>query len=140
MPGPKLRIAVAMSCLMALVLAPHPSRGEIYTWTDASGHSHYTQDLQGVPAEHRAAARERASASPTPSKVQTFSTSPAAPAPGAVRRAALRKSAGSAGRTHRHSAGKTTLAVMDQRTVFQIGCALEPDGHGRQRPIRPAGC
>ena len=122
MPGPKLRIAVAMSCLMALVLAPHPSRGEIYTWTDASGHSHYTQDLQGVPAEHRAAARERASASPTPSKVQTFSTSPAAPAPGAVRRAALRKSAGSAGRTHRipvdrAGTGMMVLVRINGRTV-----------------------
>lgn len=115
----KLRIAVATACLLVIALAPDPSRGEIYTWTDASGHSHYTQDLQSVPAEQRAAARERASASPTPSKVQTFSASPAAPAPGAVRRSASRSSAG---RTHRipvdrAGTGMMVLVRINGRTV-----------------------
>jgi clan AA aspartic protease (TIGR02281 family) len=96
-----LRIAIAAACLVSVVVAPVPSRGEIYTWTDAGGHSHYTQDLQSVPAEHRADARERASASPTPSKVQTFSNAPAAPAPVAGRRSAARRIGGRGGRVHR---------------------------------------
>lgn len=97
----KLRIRIATACLVSAVVSPHPSRGEIYTWTDAGGHSHYTQDLQSVPSEHRADARERASASPTPSKVQTFSNAPVAPAPSLGRRSAARRTGGSGGRVHR---------------------------------------
>ncbi len=97
----QLRIAIVTACLVCAVAAPEPSRGEIYTWTDADGHAHYTQDLQGVPAEHRVDARERANASPTPNKVQSFSNAPAAPAPSGGRRSAARRLNGSAGRVHR---------------------------------------
>jgi aspartyl protease family protein len=94
-------VAIGVSMLISVAVAPHTSRGEIYTWTDAAGHSHYTQDLQSVPAEQRGDARQRANESLMPSKVQTFSNAPAAPAPGSGRRVAARRSAGSAGRVHR---------------------------------------
>ena len=97
----RLCIAMAATCLFSAIAAPHPSRGEIYTWTDAGGHAHYTQDLQSVPAEQRADARERASAPPTPSKVQTFSNAPAAPAPGSGPRSAARRTGEGGGRVHR---------------------------------------
>jgi clan AA aspartic protease (TIGR02281 family) len=87
--------------LVSAAVAPNTSRGEIYTWTDADGHSHFTQDLQSVPAEHRGDARRRANETETPSKVQTFSNAPAAPSPSVGRRVAARRSAGSGGRVHR---------------------------------------
>ena len=71
--------------LAAVVLAvANPARGEIYRWTDAQGRIHFTERIDQVPAEHRAAARERAAAS-APDRVHTYSGSasdaPAAPAP-----------------------------------------------------------
>ena len=101
MPRPRLYAAIALSMLLAAAVAPNASRGEIYTWTDAAGHSHYTQDLQGVPAEQRGEARRRANEQATPSKVQTFSNAPAAPAPGSGRRAAVRRNVAGGGRVHR---------------------------------------
>lgn len=85
--------------LAAAALAIPGARAEIYTWTDAEGDVHYTQDLQGVPADQRAGARRRAAESEAaPSKVQGFES---APAP----RTASRRLGGaglrSAGRVHR---------------------------------------
>lgn len=86
----------------ALLATAAPSaRGEIYRWTDADGRVHYTQDLQGVPPEHRAAARERAGAADGPSRVQTFSSEPAAQAPSAPRRRAFASGARGERRVHR---------------------------------------
>ena len=118
----RLRIAIVVTCFLGAVVAPVPSRGEIYTWTDAGGHAHYTQDLQSVPAEHRADARERASASPTPSKVQSFSNAPAAPAPSAGRRPAARPMRGRRGRVHhipveRAGTGMMVMVRINGRTV-----------------------
>jgi clan AA aspartic protease (TIGR02281 family) len=97
----RLRIAMGVAMVFGVAALAQPGRGEIYTWTDASGRSHFTQDLQSVPPEHRGAARARANQAETPSKVQGFATVPAAPAPSAARRSAMRRSAGRAGRVHR---------------------------------------
>jgi clan AA aspartic protease (TIGR02281 family) len=95
------RIAIGLAGSIGVALLAAPGQSEIYTWTDADGRSHYTQDLQGVPPEHRGAARERANQAETPSKVQTYSNSPAAPAPGAARRAMARRASSGGGRVHR---------------------------------------
>ena len=122
MPRPRMCVAIAFSMLVSVALAPNTSRGEIYTWTDADGHSHYTQDLQSVPAEHRGDARRRANETATPSKVQTFSSAPAAPAPSAGRRVAARRSAGSGGRVHhipveRAGTGMIVMVRINGRAV-----------------------
>jgi aspartyl protease family protein len=101
MQGSRLRISIGLAGLLGAALLAQPGQSEIYTWTDADGRSHYTQDLQGVPPEHRGAARERANQAETPSKVQTFSNAPAAPAPGAARRAMARRASSGGGRVHR---------------------------------------
>jgi len=125
MPRPRLCVAIGLSMLVSGAVAPNTSRGEIYTWTDAAGHSHYTQDLQSVPAEHRGAARQRANEGAAPSRVQTFSSAPAAPAPGAGHRAAARRrvaSARSRGRVHhiavdRAGTGMIVLVRINGRAV-----------------------
>ena len=61
--------------LAAVVLAvADPARGEIYRWTDAEGRIHFTENLDRVPAEHRAAAREGAAAGAS-GRVHTYSGS-----------------------------------------------------------------
>lgn len=61
----------------AAAFALSSAQAEIYTWTDAEGQLHYTQDLQGVPAGARADARRRAAeAEAAPSKVQGFESLP----------------------------------------------------------------
>jgi clan AA aspartic protease (TIGR02281 family) len=83
--------------LVAVLVAPG-ARAEIYSWTDSEGRTHYTQDLQGVPPEHRGPARERALEDDGPSRVQGFESPPAAVArPRGVQRALA---AGGPGRTH----------------------------------------
>lgn len=68
--------------LAAVALSIPSAHAEIYTWTDAEGHVHYTQDLQAVPAGERAEARRRAAAiEAEPSKVQGFERAPAARSP-----------------------------------------------------------
>ena len=61
-----------MLFLAAVLLAmPLAVAGEIFQWTDPAGGIHFTHDLREVPADQRAAARERAQRS-TPSRLQTF--------------------------------------------------------------------
>jgi len=56
-----------------LLLAGTAARAEIYRWTDAQGHVHYTQDLSQVPGEHRTRAKEGAATrAEQPSPVQTY--------------------------------------------------------------------
>lgn len=73
----------ALGLAAVVVAVANPVRGEIYRWTDAQGRIHFTERIDQVPAEHRAAARERATAS-APDRVHTYSGSasaaPAAPA------------------------------------------------------------
>jgi clan AA aspartic protease (TIGR02281 family) len=89
--------------LAAVALAIPGAHAEIYTWTDAEGRVHYTQDLQGVPAGQRADARRRAAeAEAEPSKVQGFESAPAARAPSRTsHRAFARADSRSGGRVHR---------------------------------------
>ena len=94
------RFGMGAAILFGVAVLAQPGRGEIYTWTDGGGRSHYTQDLQSVPPEHRGAARERANQAAPPSKVQGFSAVPASPAPSAAQRA-LRRGTGGGGRVHR---------------------------------------
>ena len=44
--------------LLAISLAD-PASAEIYRWTDANGVEHFATSLDGVPPEHRAAAKAR---------------------------------------------------------------------------------
>jgi clan AA aspartic protease (TIGR02281 family) len=81
-----------------LALAAELARAEIYSWTDAEGRTHYTQDLQSVPSDQRAGARQRAGEDGGPSRLQGFESAPAAVAPRRAR--AHRASAPSPGRTH----------------------------------------
>src|SRR5512143_1989122 len=103
MRGSRFQVALVLAGAPGVGLLAQTGRGEIYTWTDAEGKSHFTQDLQSVPADQRGAARERASQTDAPRKVQTYSSAPAAPAPNAARRAAVRPTggAGGGGRVHR---------------------------------------
>jgi len=93
-----LPLAIALFGLAALPIA----RAEIYTWTDAGGQVHYAQDLQSVPADQRAAARERASAPDAePSRMQTFESAPASPGPSRSGRRAFAPSRAGGARVHR---------------------------------------
>lgn len=60
-----------LACSALLIAAVLPTRGEIYSWTDASGQVHFTEDLNRVPAPHRSTARVATSA---PSRLQTYSS------------------------------------------------------------------
>ena len=73
------------------LLASAPVSGEIYRWTDAEGRLHFTQSLDKVPPQHRAAAR-RSAQTPSAERVSTYSGSPGAAAAAAPR--ALRASGG----------------------------------------------
>ncbi len=85
----------AAAWIVALAVAgPAPGLAEIYRWTDANGTTHYTQSLDQVPPEQRAAARS--GGAPAPSRLQTYaspaSRSPsAAAAPGAALRIPFRR-------------------------------------------------
>ncbi len=69
---------------------------EIYTWTDATGRVHFTEDLSRVPAQHRPDARGNAVEEGIPGRVQTYSAPPAARAPRSAAASTPR-----VGRTHR---------------------------------------
>lgn len=78
-----------------VLLSAVGASAEIYTWTDASGRVHFTEDLSRVPAQHRPGARGTALEEGTSGRVQTYSAPPAARAPRAA------PAAGAAvGRTH----------------------------------------
>jgi aspartyl protease family protein len=68
-------IASALAC--AALAAAASAAAEVYSWTDESGRTHFTQDLSRVPPQHRAAARERAAAPADDSRIQTFASPPA---------------------------------------------------------------
>jgi clan AA aspartic protease (TIGR02281 family) len=71
-----MAVALRALALAAAVLASEvPARAEIYRWTDAKGQVHFTERIDQVPVEQRNAARERAAASPTADRVQTYSGS-----------------------------------------------------------------
>lgn len=93
------RLAIALAALA--VVTASASHGEIFSWTDAEGRVHYTQDLQSVPPQHRAAAREGAARSDEPSRVQTYESDPAAAASAAPKRRAFGSRAAGERRVHR---------------------------------------
>src|SRR5262245_39817860 len=64
----------ALGLAVVVLAVADPARGEIYRWTDAEGRVHFTEQLERVPAQHRAAAREGAAAS-APGRVHTYSGS-----------------------------------------------------------------
>ena len=70
--------------VFGLVLASAAS-AQIYRWTDAEGRLHFTQRLEQVPAQHRAAAKEGQRRESAPS---------AAPAPSAAQPTHMRRSRG----------------------------------------------
>lgn len=98
---------VLAGLLAATALAPRPSAAEIYRWTDAQGRVHFTQRLDQVPPEQRAAARaaaERRGSDP----IQTYSTpSPASAAP----RAALPR-------------GEVQIPFVPQGTLMRVDVRL----------------
>ena len=70
--------------LLLVACALLPAQGvsaEVYRWTDDEGRLHFTERIERVPREHRAAARKRASRAST-APLQTYSgAAPAARAP-----------------------------------------------------------
>jgi clan AA aspartic protease (TIGR02281 family) len=68
---------------LALLIAPLAAGAEIYQWTDEEGRIHFTQHLGQVPARHRSQAELRALAPKEAERLQTYSSPPAALAPGA---------------------------------------------------------
>lgn len=66
----------ALGLAVAVLAVADPARAEIYRWTDAEGRIHFTENLERVPAQHRAAARERAAAGGS-GRVHTYSGSAA---------------------------------------------------------------
>lgn len=82
----------SIAVVLALWLGATGVHGEIYRWTDAQGRLHFTQNLEQVPPEHRAAARTKAKAPKAPG-VQMYE-GPASPAPTTVKR--TRRRAGEA--------------------------------------------
>jgi clan AA aspartic protease (TIGR02281 family) len=69
---------------LALWLGASSASGEIYRWTDAQGRIHFTQRLDQVPVEQRAAARSKAKAG-AGAEIQTYE-GPASAAQSVVRR------------------------------------------------------
>jgi clan AA aspartic protease (TIGR02281 family) len=61
------------------VLCGAPAEADIYQWTDAEGHTHFTEHLDRVPPAQRAAAQESARPEGQRGVVQTYA-SPAPPA------------------------------------------------------------
>ncbi len=82
---PRAALATLLGVVVLLGAAPE-ALAEIYRWTDAEGHVHFTQQLSDVPpalrAEAEAAARDAAR---QPSPVQTYAAPPR-PAPAPSRR------------------------------------------------------
>ncbi len=75
-----MTLAVRVLGLAAFVLAiAAPARSEIYRWTDAAGRLHFTERIEQVPPEHRAAARESATSSRGADRVHTYSGSASDP-------------------------------------------------------------
>ena len=76
---------------LLLCAAPVPASAEIYRWTDAAGRLHFSQSLDQVPPQYRKQAKDGAEASSESSRLQTYSSGAAAPAPrGAERGGTLR--------------------------------------------------
>ena len=80
------RCALFASLLVALSGAP--ARAEIYQWTDADGHVHFTQQLDRVPAAQRESAMRSARPQGQPDALQTYE-SPASASHSSVRAARL---------------------------------------------------
>ena len=80
------RCAVFASLL--LTLSGAPARAEIYQWTDADGHVHFTQQLDSVPAAQRESAMKSARPQGQPDALQTYE-SPASASHSGVRAARL---------------------------------------------------
>ena len=77
------RIARAAPVALCLALLGAPSAwAEIYRWTDAEGRVHFTERIENVPPDQRAAAR-RGAGKPAEAQLNTYSggSAPAAPAP-----------------------------------------------------------
>ena len=55
-----MRIGWATATALLLLSGPLTAAGEIYRWTDADGRIHFTQQIDQIPAAHRARAREGA--------------------------------------------------------------------------------
>jgi clan AA aspartic protease (TIGR02281 family) len=80
-----MRRARSLGFVLLLAL-PTALSAEIYRWTDADGHVHFTQDLSRVPPAQRAQA-ERGAAAPAPVRLQTYSSPPPASRSSTSRRA-----------------------------------------------------
>ena len=72
-----IRSLAALACLLALAAV---ASAEIYRWTDANGVTHYTTDINQVPAAQRAAA----SAPRGGGSLQRVESKPRPPAPAAT--------------------------------------------------------
>ena len=78
------RITVGLAALVCVLLASGGA-ADVYRWTDADGHEHWTGKLSDVPPGARGEALDRAHES-TPSRLQTFDGPPANEVPTGSRR------------------------------------------------------
>jgi clan AA aspartic protease (TIGR02281 family) len=96
---------------LALWLGASSVQGEIYRWTDAEGSLHFTQRLDQVPPEHRAAARSKAKA-PTSAVIQTYE------APASATRSAVR-------RTRRRPGESLRIPFERDGTLMRVNVKLD---------------
>ena len=97
--GAIARILAVALVLVGLGLVPvGVARAEIYRWQDAEGRWHFAQDLNQVPARHRAQARGQAVEEGSGPAIQRYRPGPAAADPSRSRR--KRAPAASAGEVH----------------------------------------
>lgn len=93
-----------------------PAFAQIYQWQDEQGRLHFAQDLNQVPAAHRAQAEAGARPPGSGREIQRYQPAPAAPAPNAFDRSAARGPAapaqGQSGPTYRIPVERAGSSMM----------------------------
>jgi aspartyl protease family protein len=115
--GDSLRLALALGrrvgggvvlLAVALALFPPPNAAaEIFRWRDEQGRLHFSQDLNQVPPQHRAAAAAGASEAGSGREIQRYESPPAAPRPDASKRSHSASQRAEGGLVHRIRVQKT---------------------------------
>jgi len=105
-----MRRAILALCAAAAAFAIAVSAGaEFYSWTDAEGRTHFTQDLSQVPAEQRHDAIERTRTPPRATSLQKF-----APPPAKRSQPAAGGTSATTGRVHRIEVQRAGTSMMVQ--------------------------
>ncbi|MBW2427012.1 MAG: TIGR02281 family clan AA aspartic protease [Deltaproteobacteria bacterium] len=115
--GGSLRLAFAFGrrvgrgvvlLVAAWALLPRPeAAAEIFRWRDAQGRLHFSEDLNQVPPQHRAAAAAAANGQGSGREIQRYESAPAAPRPGRANRSRSASQQAEGGPVHRVRVQKT---------------------------------